>query len=303
MAGPAFDVFTGDWVRALCSGGTLVLCLRETLLEPEALECVLRRERIEYAEFVPAIAASLLAHLERTGQRLDFLSLVAVGSDLWLADQHERLRRLCGETTRVVNSYGLTEATIDSTFFEGSLADVPPDWPGADRPADRRHAALRARSATASRSRSACRRAVHRRRGRGAGLPEPARADRRARSCPTRSRAEPGARLYRTGDLVRWRPDGTLEFLGRIDHQVKIRGYRIELGEIEAALAQHPTVREAVVVAREDTPGDKRLVGLPGRPTGPSRPAVAELTPSWLKGAAARVHGAVGVRRCSTRCR
>lgn len=81
------------------------------------------------------------------------------------------------------------------------------------------------------------------------------------RFVPDRFGDDPGARLYRTGDRVRYLADGNVEFLGRVDNQVKIRGFRIEPGEIEAVLLRHPSVAETVVVAVEEVPGTKRLIG------------------------------------------
>jgi amino acid adenylation domain-containing protein len=245
----AFDVFTGDWARALCSGGSLVACPRETLLDPPALVDLLRRERVGCAELVPAVAEAMAGELERQGGGLPGLRLLAVGSDTLRAGLYGRLRRLVGPGCRVVNSYGLTESTIDSSFFEGP---VPEGDEAADRavPIGRPFPGTRLYVLDRAMEPSPPGVAGELYVG-GSGVArgyasDPPRTAERFLPDPF---GPAGGRLYRTGDRARWAAGGVVELIGRLDGQVKVRGHRVELGEVEAALLRHESVREAVVVA------------------------------------------------------
>ncbi|MEV2277435.1 amino acid adenylation domain-containing protein [Nocardiopsis sp. NPDC049922] len=263
MASPAFDVFTGDLVRALCSGGTLVLASRELLLNSALLYDTMVRERVDCGEFVPSVVRGLMAHCERDGRALDFPRLLVVGSDVWRNEEYLRLRALCGRDTRVVNSYGLSEATIDTTWFEGSVDAADP---GRTVPIGRPFPGS----------------AVYVLDGGGEPVPpgvtgelwvggtgvaqgyaddaELTRERFVTLALPSTTTA-PGrrVRLYRTGDLARWDATGVLHLVGRADTQVKVRGHRVEIGEIESRLAAWPGLEQAVVTVSPGTAGNAGL--------------------------------------------
>ncbi|WP_032762541.1 non-ribosomal peptide synthetase/type I polyketide synthase [Streptomyces sp. CNS654] len=261
MAEPSFDVFTGDLVRALCSGGTLVLADRDLLFDTTRLYRTMRQERVDCAEFVPAVIRGLMDHCAREGLRLDFLRLLVVGSDAWSVGEYRRLAELCGPGTRLVNSYGLTEATIDSAYFEGPVDDLEP---GAMVPIGRPlpNSTLHILDAHGEPVPPGVPGELWIG-GQGVALGYAGDPEQTGERFVTRTLSGAGdarpERLYRTGDIARWDAHGRVHLLGRTDGQIKLRGHRIEIGEIEAHLAQWPPLARAVVAVRTDTGGEAAL--------------------------------------------
>ena len=249
MAGPAFDVFTADLLRALAYGGTLVLCPMGTVLDPQALYRMLRDARIDMADFVPAVLDALVQHVEAIGGDLRFLSTLVCGSDAWSPDAARRARAACGPSVRMINAYGLTETAVDATCHVLAADD---ELRRARVPIGRPLPGVRALLLDAQ-LRPVPEGAIGELYIGGAGVARGYlnRDDLTAERFIDNPHA-PGERLYRTGDLARQREDGAIEHLGRNDAQLKIRGYRIEPGEIETRLATLPGVREALVIARGD---------------------------------------------------
>ncbi|HET7232709.1 MAG TPA: non-ribosomal peptide synthase/polyketide synthase [Longimicrobium sp.] len=253
LASYAFDIWLFEALLPLTSGAAVRLVDRERVLDVPALV-----EEIADSTLVHAVPALMrqLAHVEAETPRLARLRRAFVGGDRVAADLLAEMREAFpGAESHVL--YGPTEGTILA-----STHPVPEDGLVYGHPIGRPLGNVRLYVCD------------------GPWSPQPAgvpgelliggagvargylgRAGLTAeRFVPDPFGAEPGARLYRTGDRARWRSDGTLEFLGRLDFQVKVRGFRIELGEIEARLREHPAVREAIVLVREDAPGDTRLV-------------------------------------------
>ena len=255
FASPSFDVSFQEIFSTLTSGGALRLIPEAARLDPAHLWSLICSGAVERVFLPPVMLQHIAEARAGDAARGGRCEIITAGEQLVITPSILELFGALAEV-RLHNHYGPTEAHVVSAFappgrpslgpvpigrpnvstrlyvLDHDLAPVPVGIPGELYIA-------------------------------GAGLARGylgrpgLTAD---RFVPDPSPEAQGARMYRTGDLARWNEQGELEFLGRLDHQVKIRGFRVELGEIEAALSASAEVRSAVVVVREDTPGERRLV-------------------------------------------
>nr|WP_256098977.1 non-ribosomal peptide synthetase [Variovorax sp. SG517] len=259
FAAPGFDVAFQEIFSTLATGGTLVPLPEELRRDLPALAGWLGGQGIERL-FLPFIALNALSELwSQHGAALPptLRDLIVAGEQLRITPA---IRRLFdgGSTARLHNHYGPTESHVVTTY---TLAGSPDEWddlPPIGTPVGNcRLYLLDAQGRPVPRGVAGEIHIAGAQVARGY-LNQPALSAQRflRDSFADNERA----RMYRSGDLGRWRDDGTIEYLGRNDFQLKIRGHRVEPGEIEARLAELPGVREAAVVAREDVPGERRLV-------------------------------------------
>jgi amino acid adenylation domain-containing protein len=256
----SFDVSVWEFFWPLQTGARLVFARPGGHQDPGYLQQIIAERRITTLHFVPSMLQAFLDwHSSSTPLPLDSLKRIIVsGEELPLALQERCQQQL--PHVELHNLYGPTEAAIDVTWWpcqaEAGQSRVP-----IGRPIDNLRMYILDSQQQPVPLGVAGEIYIG---GIGVGRGYLNRPELTAeRFLPDPHNRTPGARMYRTGDVGRWRSngDGSIEYLGRNDHQVKIRGLRIELGEIEAQLARHSGVRESVVLAREDRPGDKRLVG------------------------------------------
>ncbi len=258
----AFDFSVWELWGALLYGGRLVVVPYWVSRSPEAFHALLRKERVTVLNQTPSAFRQLIQADEAstgTSEELGLRWVIFGGEALELTSLKPWFERHGDQQPRLVNMYGITETTVHVTFrlleaadargAQGSPIGVPlPDLQAYVLDARLQPVPIGIPGELYVGGRGLARGYLRR--------PELT----AQRFIPHPFSNTPGARLYRSGDLARYRAGGQLEYLGRADLQVKVRGFRIEPGEIEAALLLHPEVREACVVAREDSPGDRRLV-------------------------------------------
>ena len=254
----SFDFIVSEVYPTLASGGSLALRSDEMVRSTQAFVDFIDQENVTVIQFTTAFWHELVNGIDRLGITLPpSLRLLLFGGEKASLTLCRQWVEKVGDYPRLFNAYGPTEATVITTLYDA----VAEGYDGSeDLPIGR--AVLNAKTYVLDED---CQPVAIGEAGElcigGPGV------TRGYMNLPEKTAKAfcddpfvPGERLYRTGDLVKMDETGLIQFVGRVDFQVKIRGYRIELGEIESCLDQYPNFQSRIVIAREDTPGDKRLV-------------------------------------------
>ncbi|MFI7538999.1 amino acid adenylation domain-containing protein [Streptosporangium sp. NPDC049376] len=268
VSSQSVDLFFGDFLLSAVLGGEMIICPSGRLGDPLAIARLIENTRAELLVTVPALARAIAEELDGPGS----LRVLMVGSEGWPVGEARRILDRLGSGTVIVNAYGATETTVDSTVFQlgtgpmGHRTYVPIGRPFANTrvyvlDAERRPVPIGVVGEIHIAGDGVARGYWNR----------PDLTEERFSPDPF----APG-RMYRTGDLGRRRADGVLEIVGRVDDQVKVRGFRVEPGEVESALVAHPQVAAAAVAGRQDEAGRTRLVAYVV-PTGEQAPDPAVL--------------------------
>ncbi|AWK43173.1 MULTISPECIES: non-ribosomal peptide synthetase [Photorhabdus] len=258
MAGLAVDIFLGDIVKSLTTGGRLVICRKSDLITTEDLYQLIEQQHVTFGDFVPVILRNLLDYAEQNRVRLNSLRHILVGSEAWYGRDLNRLQKLMHTDARCFNIYGQTESVIDASYGDVTHLCLPDDaYVPIGTPFANTHIYILDAYGEPVPMGVVGEIAV--------GGPGLARGYNRNRELTQQKFVKDNLSgrcgyIYHTGDQARLKFDGTLEFLGRNDDQIKLRGFRIELAEIDAKLRALPDVQNAIAVVREIEPGNKQII-------------------------------------------
>ncbi len=254
----SFDVFVADLCRSIYSGGTLVITSKEERVSPGAMYSLATKHRVNIITSTPALIMLFVDYLAQNDLKVDSLKWLFFGGEALNQEDYQRLQVFGEGKVSIVNCYGVTETTVDSTalvtistqlesrtvpigkplnnvrvyIFDQALNPVPIGVVGEIYIAGQ---------------------------GVGRGYLNRPELTKEKFIVDLYNSNDEKMMMYRTGDLGRWSNDGNIEFCGRLDDQVKIRGYRIETGEIKASLLRHPVIKDAIVIDRFDHNGNKYL--------------------------------------------
>ncbi|KAA1243793.1 non-ribosomal peptide synthetase [Aquimarina sp. RZ0] len=255
LASVSFDVFVGDICRSLLNGGTMIIPTDHVKLNPEDLYKLIEKHQVSIFEGTPGLLLPLLDYIKRNNKKYNFLRRIIFGSDSFNNEVFNNIKDQFESTDlKVINSYGATEATIDSTFYDEHNSDLQGTTPiGKPFPNSSVYILDSFENPVPI--------GVY---GElyigGAGVSKGYYNRPELTQSKFINIKHAKNKVYATGDIGRWLPDGNIEFLGRNDYQVKVRGYRIELGEIESVLNEFSDDINQVVVSVKEINSEKTLM-------------------------------------------